>query len=212
MEQNTSHLLDLKQGQSPLILASGSKTRAELLRNAGISCNSIKPCVDEEAVKLSALEQGLRNDDIATLLAEMKAQQVGQMEPEAWVLGCDQTLSLEGQLFDKPKDQKQLCAQLHALSGKKHKLFSAAVIFYRGQRIWHALGMAQLEMRVLSETFIQAYADKMAQKALLSVGGYQIEGLGAQLFTRVEGDPYTIMGLPLLQLSAYLREHQRLLA
>lgn len=193
-----------------LILASNSKTRQNMLQRAGVSYCAEPSRVDEDTAKQSAFAENMPPDEIAVMLADLKARQVALRFPEVMVLGCDQTLSCAGRLFDKPKDSDHVRAHLVALSGKTHQLHSAAVIYFKGQRIWHSLTHAKLEMRSLSSEFITWYKNEMGDKALQSVGAYQIESLGAQLFTKVEGDIFTIMGLPLLELCAFLREHKEL--
>lgn len=194
----------------PLVLASGSVTRARLLREAGVTIEIVKPSVDEDEIKTSFKAEGAGVEDTAIALAEMKAMSVARRLPlqgDVFVLGSDQMLDCGGQWFDKPSDRDAARAQLVALRGHKHQLVSAAVLLKNGQRIWHHLDRAELTMRDFSDTFLEAYLDAAGEAILGSVGAYHLEGNGAQLFSRVRGDFFTILGLPLLPVLAILREH-----
>lgn len=193
---------------SSIVLASASKVRARLLRAAGIPVEIAPANVDEEEVKLSLHAECAAAIDAAVMLAEMKAQRVSRAKGGAMVIGADQILVLDKQWFDKPADCNGAKAHLKALSGKTHGLATAAVIVRDGHRLWHHVSTPKLTMRVLSDDFIDDYLDKVGDAALTSVGAYQLEGLGAQLFTRVDGDFFTILGLPLLQVLGFLREHR----
>lgn len=193
-----------------LILASGSATRARMLRDAGIAIEIVRPAVDEEEVKASHRAAGTAVEDVALALAELKAASVARRlaaQSGSYVLGSDQMLDCDGVWFDKPADRAAARAQLLALRGKTHRLVSAAVLLKDGQRIWHHVDEARLTLRDFSEAFLADYLDRAGADVLGSVGAYQLEGLGAQLFARVRGDFFTILGLPLLPVLAILREH-----
>ncbi len=187
-----------------LVLASGSTIRAELLKNAGVPFRVRKAPVDEQTIKASLLAEGTRPRDIADALAQAKAQRVGAKEPEAFTLGCDQILDLNGAILSKPNDRTEAAEQLTQLSNKTHRLYSAAVIYNDGQPIWRFVGEARLTMRDLSAEFIETYLNDAWPAVSSCVGAYQIEGLGARLFARTDGDYFSILGLPLLPLLSYL--------
>jgi septum formation protein len=190
-----------------LVLASGSRTRALMLEKAGLHPILDKPLVDEEEVKLAGKAEGVGADAVAEALAELKAQRVTRRHPGALVIGADQMLECEGVWFDKPSDRAAAREQLLALRGKTHQLVSCAVIVRDGERLWHKVDRARLTMRNFSENFLDGYLDAVGDEVSHSVGAYQLEGLGAQLFQRVEGDFFTILGLPLLPLLGFLRVH-----
>lgn len=191
----------------PLILASASPTRAVLLRAAGLAPEIRPAAVDEAAVKEALRAEGATPGDAAVALAELKAGRVAmQVDDQALVLGADQILSCEGRWFDKPRDRAEARAQLEALAGRRHELATAVVAFRGGARVWHHLSIARLWLRPLSAAFLERYLDAVGERAFASVGAYQIEGLGAQLFARIDGDHFAILGLPLLELLAFLRD------
>lgn len=192
----------------PLILASASKSRANLLRAAGIAVEIVPAHADEEAVKASLKGEGATVAQCAEMLAELKAVQVSQRYDNALVIGADQMLECDGVWFDKPADMAAARSHMMILRGKTHVLPTAVAVALNGARIWHHVAMPRLTVRPLSDAFIETYLESAGTSVLSSVGAYQLEGLGAQLFSKIEGDFFTILGLPLLQLLAFLREHE----
>ena len=194
-------------GAPPVILASASAVRARLLAAAGVRATQSAAAVDEAEVKRSLAAEAASAAAVAEALAELKASKISRRHPEALVIGCDQVLDCEGSRFDKPDSRAAARDQLLRLSGRRHRLVTAVVVLRGGQRLWHHVAAATLTMRPLSSEFIDAYLDAAGEAALSSVGAYQLEGLGAQLFARVDGDFFTILGLPLLPLLDFLRQH-----
>lgn len=192
----------------PVVLASGSGARRRMLLDAGIPLSVDTPAIDEESVKASLGAEGAQARDVAEALAELKAQRISPRHAGALVIGADQMLECDGVWFDKPADRAHAAAHLRTLSGRTHHLVAAVVVVRDGTRIWHHVDSAELTMRPLSDVFIDAYLDALGPAALESVGAYQLEGLGAQLFTRVRGDYFTVLGLPLLPLLDLLRNHK----
>lgn len=190
-----------------VVLASGSRTRAEMLERAGVRVTLAPAAVDEEEIKLAARAEGTPVEDVAEALAELKAQRVTRKHPGALVIGADQMLECEGRWFDKPADRDAARAQLQDLRGKTHRLVSCAVVIRDGERLWHHVDRARLTMRPFSDAFVDSYLNAAGDDVLGSVGAYHLEGLGAQLFHRVDGDFFTILGLPLLPLLGFLRVH-----
>jgi septum formation protein len=189
-----------------LILASASPSRRKLLASAGLSFDIVPAGVDEEEITRS-LGSKAAPQELASTLAEMKAMQVSSKHPEAFVIGADSTLACNGRLFDKPPTMDAARKQLMALRGQTHELFSSVVVAQGGARIWHWAERAHLTMRSFNESFIDAYLARAGKDVLTSVGAYQLESLGAHLFTRVDGDYFTILGLPLLPLLSFLAGH-----
>lgn len=189
-----------------IILASKSTHRAEILRNAGIEFTTIAADIDEREIEQPLLEAGLGGEDIAEVLAISKANSVSEKFLDAYVLGCDQTLSLEGALLHKPEDMEAARRRLLALSGKTHQLNSAVSIIRNGETLWSYVEVCQVTFRKLDPGFIGRHLAMAGEKVLSSVGAYQIEGHGVQLFEKVEGDFFSIIGLPILPLLAKLRE------
>ncbi len=191
----------------PLILASASAARRALCEAVGLPVTVEPARVDEASVKESLAADGASAAIVAETLADLKAASVARRHPDAVVIGADQMLECAGVWFDKPPDRAHASAQLQALSGKTHTLWSAVVLHRGGQRIWHTVERADLTMRPLSRATIDTYLDAAGVAVLSSVGAYQIEALGQHLFTRIVGDQSTILGLPMLPLLGFLRQH-----
>lgn len=194
----------------PMILASASQMRADMLAHAGVAVERDPAHVDEDEVKDALLAEGASGRDIADALAELKARTVSYRHPGRLVLGADQVLVKDGALFSKAVDRADAAVKLRSLSGGDHKLISAAVICQDGQAVWRVVDEARLTVRPLSDAFIEGYLDNIGDAAFWSVGCYQLEGRGAQLFSRVQGDFFTILGLPLLPVLDYLRRMEML--
>jgi septum formation protein len=189
----------------PLILASGSQARRRMLEAAGVAFSVETAAVDEAAVRAGLIAERATTAAAAEVLADLKADQVARRHPSALVLGCDQVLDCGGIWFDKPADLDRAKAQLEALSGRRHRLISAVVAYGDGRRLWHHVAAADLDMRRLSRAFVDRYLTAAGPAALQSVGAYQLEGLGANLFDAVDGDFFTVLGMPLLPVLAFLR-------
>lgn len=189
-----------------LVLASGSAARRRMLEAAGLAFEVDAPRVDEEAAKASCRAAGMAPRDQADALAELKALAVSNRR-SGFVIGADQMLALEGEVFDKPKSPAEAREHLLRLRGRTHALITAVVVAREGAIIWRLIDTPQLTMRAFSDAFLDNYFARAGEHVLASVGAYQLEGLGAQLFERVEGDFFSVLGLPLLPLLAFLREH-----
>ena len=187
-----------------LVLASGSGIRRQMLENAGVSFEVSLPRVDEDAVRQSLLAEAASPRDIADALAELKARKVSTRVPGALVLGCDQVLSFDGQIMAKPSSRDEAEQQLRQLRAARHQLLSAAVIYEDGQPIWRFVGTVRLQMRDFSDSFLTTYLDRNWPDISNSVGGYKLESEGVRLFTRVDGDYFTVLGMPLLEILSYL--------
>ena len=192
---------------TPIILASASASRRALLDGARISYSAQAAHIDEISIRSSCEAEGISPGDIAVILAEMKAQVVAQNRPDALIIGSDQILVCEGVIFGKPDTRQQAHDILEQLQGNAHHLITSLVIFKSGMRIWHHIATANLAMRSLSIDDIEAYLDVIGAEAFSTPGCYQIEGPGAHLFTDMTGAYYDILGLPLLPLLSFLREH-----
>jgi septum formation protein len=195
--------MTLWRGQHPLILASQSRARQTLLTNACIAFEAIPAEIDERGVqKASGL---LAPDGIAALLAREKALSVSSTHPEKFVVGADQTLALGARLFSKPAGRAQAKEQLRALAGQRHELHSAVAVASDRRILFEEVAVARMTMRRLTEADIDSYLDEAGEAVTSSVGAYQLEGLGIHLFEHIEGDHFTILGLPLLPLLGFLR-------
>lgn len=192
--------------EKKLILASSSPFRRALMANAGLDFTAVSADLDERALEAPLQKSGVTPDEVAQILAEAKAGDVSERHPGALVVGCDQTLSLGDRVFHKPADMEAARRHLLDLSGKTHQLNSAVVLVRDGETLWRHVSIARLTMRALSPGFVGRHLARVGDKALTSVGAYQIEGEGIQLFDRIEGDYFTIVGLPLLPLLAKLRD------
>jgi septum formation protein len=191
-----------------LVLASGSRTRARMLESAGVAIEIAVPNIDEPELMASLKAAGDDVTRVAEALAEMKAMRVAPRFPGRFVLGCDQMLECDGHWLDKAQNRDEARAQLKMLRGRSHNLVTSAVLVRDDERIWHTTDVAEMRMRNFSDAFLDAYVGRAGDEILRSVGAYQLEGLGAQLFEKVEGDFFTILGLPLLPVLAILRAHQ----
>ncbi len=190
----------------PLILASSSPFRRMLMENAGLHFQAIAANIDERAIEAPLEENGASPDAVALVLAKAKAKEVSDRFPNSLIIGSDQTMSLGDQVFHKPKSMADAENHLKTLSGKTHRLNSAMALARNGDIIWEHVSHANLTMRALSSDFIHRHLNRVGEKALSSVGAYQLEGEGIQLFSKIDGDYFTIIGLPMLPLLEKLRE------
>jgi len=194
-----------------LILASASKARRAVLEGAGLRFETRVAGVDEDAIKQAAQAEGISADEAALVLADAKAERVARAAPDALLIGADQLLVCEGAWFDKPPDMAAARAHLQRLRARRHELVTALVCHRGGQRIWQHVAKPRLTMRDFSDSFLEAYLAAEGDALLSSVGAYRLEGHGAQLFDRIEGDQPAILGMPLLPLLGFLRQHGVLL-
>ena len=200
-------MTDAAAAPSKLILASQSVSRRAMLAAAGVPHEPMSSGVDEDSAKAALRAEGVSARDLADALAELKATKLSRRHPTDLVLGCDSTVVLDdGTMLDKAGSRDEQKALLRAISGRRHRLYSAAVICVGGMPVWRNVDVASLHVRPLSDLFIEAYLDVEWPTIGGCVGGYRIEGPGIQIFSRIEGSQFTIQGLPLLQLLDYLRE------
>ncbi|MBB4211180.1 septum formation protein [Rhodothalassium salexigens DSM 2132] len=193
----------LASSKRRVILASASRARREMLAAAGLAVAAVPAGVDEAAVKAAMAGQGA--EAVARALAAAKASAVGAAHGDALVIGADQVLSLDDRLYDKPRDRAEARRHLESLSGRRHGLVSAVTVYGDGAVQWSTADRVDLTVRSLTPAFLDAYCAAMGDRLLDSVGGYELEGLGVHLFERIEGDYFTVLGLPLLALLGYLR-------
>lgn len=187
-----------------LVLASGSAARAEMLRRAGVVFCSTPARIDEDAVKAGLQAEGASSRDIADALADAKARKVAAKHLEALVLGADQVLEFDGRILSKPETRTEAVRQLMSMRGVDHKLHSAAVIYEGLRPVWRHVGQARLSMATRSDAWIASYVDKNWDHVRRSVGAYRIEDEGVRLFSRIDGDHFVVLGLPLLEVLSYL--------
>ncbi|MBS0253175.1 MAG: septum formation protein Maf [Proteobacteria bacterium] len=197
-----------------LVLASGSAARRTLLEAAGLRFDVVPAQIDEAAIRTTILEEtmGAEASDIASVLAAEKARAVSELHPEALVIGADQVLVLGGKVFSKAETMQEAREHLTMLRGRTHDLVSAVALARDGLVHWQTLAVAAMTVRDFSDEFLGAYLERMGEKALASVGCYELEGTGVQLFERIEGDYFTILGIPLLPLLQRLRDEEMITA
>ena len=189
-----------------LVLASGSLVRSNLLTQAGVPFRVQVAKVDEATVRDGLLSEQVAPCDIADALADLKAQRISDKEPGAFVLGCDQILEASGKVLAKPTSPDDLKSQLTGLRGQTHQLHSAAVIYQSGRSIWRFVGTVKLKMRLFSDSYLDEYIAANWLIVRHCVGGYALEAEGVRLFSKIEGDYFTVLGLPLLEVLAFLTE------
>jgi septum formation protein len=188
-----------------VVLASGSETRKSILSAAGVSFEVLPAVVDEDEIKAALRAEGSDSAFIAESLAEHKARVISRKLPTPLVIGADQILECDNEIYSKPLDLAAAKEQLQSLRGKDHTLVSSVVLFQNGQRVWHNTDIAHLRMREFSDDFLNDYVTKLAGDLLQGPGCYKVEGQGIQLFSKITGDHFTILGLPLLPLLDFLR-------
>jgi septum formation protein len=195
----------------PIILASGSETRKKLLQNAGVSFEAIAARVDEHSIRDALVFEGASPRDLADTLAEMKARKVSEKRPDALVIGCDQVVDFEGRVIGKSETCESLKQQLREMRGKEHNLLSAVVIYHEAEPIWRHIGKVRMTVRNFSDRFLDDYLDRNWPDVRHAAGGYMLEGEGVRLFSSVNGDYFTVLGLPLVELLSFLTERGAIL-
>jgi septum formation protein len=188
----------------PFILASGSEIRATLLKNAGLAFEVVPARIDEEAIRAGLEAESAKPRDVADALAEYKARKVADKGPDALVLGCDQVAELDGEILAKPETPDEARAQLARMSGKVHRLLSAAVLYEESRPVWRHVGVVRLTMRELSPGYVDDYVARNWESIRHAVGGYKLEEEGVRLFSLIDGDYFHVLGLPLTELLSYL--------
>ncbi len=188
----------------PIILASGSSIRTQMLTRAAVAHEVQVARVDEEMIKASLVSEGAPPRDIADALAEMKASKVSDKNAGALVIGCDQVLEHGGNLLSKPETPEQALAQLQSMRGDRHTLLSAAVIYEDGKPLWRHIGVVRLRMRDASDPYLTDYVERNWDSIRHAVGAYKLEEEGVRLFSRIEGDYFNVLGMPLLEILNYL--------
>jgi len=196
----------------PIILASASPTRARLLEAAGVPFAVEPAAIDESAIKREMQQAGRSAMECAQALARAKAAVISARRPEALVIGADQLLVSAGEWFDKPETLTDARAQLQKLRGRTHVLATAVCALYAGERVWHTASQPEMTMRLFSDAFIDAYIAAEGETLLGSVGAYRLEARGAQLFSRMTGDQFAVLGLPLIEFLEFLRGRGALLS
>jgi septum formation protein len=194
-----------------IVLASASAARRAVLEAAGLRFEAIAAAVDEASIKESAKAEGFPASEAAIMLAEAKARRIAARRPEALVIGCDQILVMGDRWFDKPESPAAARAHLEALRGNTHQLVTAVLCWRNGQRVWQHVATPRLTMRPVSDEFLDAYLALEGEQVTATVGAYRLEGPGIHLFDKVEGEHAAILGLPLLPLLGFLRQHGVLL-
>ncbi|MCK8484413.1 Maf family nucleotide pyrophosphatase [Aliiroseovarius sp. S2029] len=188
----------------PLILASASEIRAQLLQNAGVDIDVQPARIDEDTIRASLEAEGATPRDLADALAEFKARKIAEKNPARTVLGCDQVAELGGVVLAKPRDRDEAKAQLAQMSGQTHRLLSAAVLYHDGKAVWRHVGVVRMRMRDLSPDYIDSYVTRNWDSIRHAVGAYKLEEEGVRLFAKVDGDYFNVLGLPLTELLSYL--------